>query len=83
MKNKRILSTVLMLALVICFVFGAPTVAHAASASGGSGFADAFSAFFGGIVDALVMVIDGIIELFAILIGFIETLIGMIVGLFT
>ena len=81
MKTKRILSAVLMLALAICFVFGAPTVAHAASEGGNVG--NAISNFFTGILDCLVMIVEGIIGLFAILIQLIVDFVMLIVGLFT
>ena len=82
MKNKRIITTTLMLLLVACFVLGMPTVAHAASGTGAPDVGGAISNFFGGILNSLVMIIQGIINLCAIIIQFFVDLVMLIVGLF-
>ncbi len=82
MKMKRLVPVVLTMLLVAGFLFAYPTVAQAASSSGGS-FGDAFSNFFNGILGCLTSILQGIIDLFAILINFVEDLIMMIVGLFS
>ena len=82
MKNKRIITTTLMLLLVACFVLGMPTVANAASATGAPDVGGAISNFFGGILNALQMILQGLINLVAIIVQFFVDLIMLIVGLF-
>ncbi len=80
MKNQKIIRTLLMMLLVACLLFGYPTVANAASASG---VGSSISNFFSGILDCLVMICEGIIGLFATLVQLLVDIVMLIVGLFT
>ena len=82
MKNKKIIRTIFMLLLVAGFLFAYPTVAHAASATGGE-IENGITGFFGAILHYLTMICNGIIGLFAALAQLIWDFIMLIVGLFT
>ena len=81
MKNQKIIRTVFMMLLVVCFVLAYPAVAHAASASGDVG--SSISNFFTGILDCLIMICTGIIGLFATLVQLLVDIVMLIVGLFS
>ncbi len=81
MNNKKKLRLTLMVLLVACFLFAYPTVAHAATTTGGE-VSNGISVFLNGILKCLLMICEGIIGIFTALIGLIVDFVEWIIGLF-
>ena len=81
MNNNRIIRLTLMVLLVACFLFAYPTVANAASTTGGEVSAG-ISEFLNGIINCLTMICEGIVGIFTALIGLVVDLVEWVIGLF-
>lgn len=81
MNKKKIVRMTLMMVLVACFLFAYPTVAHAATTTGGE-VSNGISVFLNGILECLLMICEGIIGIFTALLGLLIDFVEWIIGLF-